>query len=84
MTREKFVYQYNGFNQELKWLEKIHTLTKTNCVEEILTKMNKGGDVVITMPSRLFWEDNKLPANGYGQYYVPKWSVLVFTITINP
>ena len=58
------------------------TLTKTNCVGEILTKMNKGGKVVVGMPSRLFWEDDKLPLNDVYQYYIPKLSVVIFTITI--
>ena len=62
--------------------ERINTLTKSNCMGEILKKMKKGGKVVVTMPSKLYWEDKNLPINGAGQYYIPKWSVVVFTITI--
>ncbi|MDR1154266.1 MAG: FKBP-type peptidyl-prolyl cis-trans isomerase [Bacteroidales bacterium] len=65
--------------------EKINTLTKTNCVGEILTKMKKGGKggkLVIAMPSNLYWEDKNLPINTYGQYYIPRWSVVIFTITV--
>jgi len=63
--------------------EKINTLTKTNCVGEILKKMNKGGTVVVAMPSKLYWEDKNLPKNNEGQFYIPKWSVVIFIITIN-
>ena len=59
---------------------KINTLTETNCVGEILTKMKKGGRVVVTMTSKLYWEDKNLPVNGYNQYYIPKWSVVIFII----
>ena len=73
-------------NQDKTWStysgEKINTLTKENCVGEILKKMNKGGKVVVTMPSKLLWEDKSLPLNEYGQFYIPKWSVVIFTITI--
>ena len=60
--------------------EKINTLTTKNCIGEILTKMKKGGTVVVTMSSKLFWEDKDLPVNGYDQYYIPKWSVVIFII----
>jgi hypothetical protein len=63
--------------------EKINTLTKTNCVGEILEQMNKGGKVVVTMSSKLYWEDKNLPKNKQpDQYIVPKWSVVIFTINI--
>jgi len=61
----------------------INTLTKTNCVGEILEKMNRGGKVVVAMSSKLYWDDDDLPKNRQYQYYIPKWSVVVFTININ-
>ena len=85
MIRENDVHPYTP-DREPSWStnpgETINTLTKTNCVGEILQKMKKGGKVVVTMPSKLFWEDNDLPKY-YDQYYIPKWSVVIFTITIN-
>jgi hypothetical protein len=61
---------------------RIPTLTKENCVGEILQKIKKGGKVIVAMPSKLFWEDKDLPVNEYEQYYIPKWSVVFFTITV--
>jgi FKBP-type peptidyl-prolyl cis-trans isomerase len=86
LIQEDNVHEYT-VNQDKTWStksgEKNNTLTKTNCVGEILKKMNKGGKVVVTMPSRLLWEDKDLPKNKQnGQFYIPKWSVVVFTITI--
>jgi len=85
LIQENDVHQY-GAEKDQTWRtntgEKINTLTKTNCIGEILTKMKKGGKVVVAMPSKLFWEDKDLPVNNYGQYYIPKWSVVIFTITI--
>jgi hypothetical protein len=75
-------------DQELSWNTnvsgKMNTQTKTNCVGEILKKINKGGGkVVVTMPSKLYWDDKDLPKNKpYDQYHIPKWSVVIFTITV--
>lgn len=84
LIREKDVHDFKKEN--ILWKtnpgEKVNTLTKTNCVGEILKKMKRGGEVVIAMPSNLYWEDKNLPKNGYGQYHIPKWSVAIFTITI--
>ena len=83
LIQESEVHQYQN-NQELTWnTNKINTLTQTNCVGEILKKMKKGGKVVITMSSKLFWKDDNLPVNSYDQFYIPKWSVVIFTISIN-
>lgn len=60
---------------------KMNTLTKTNCMAEILKQMKKGGKAVVAMPSKLFWDDKDLPKI-QEQYAVPKWSVVVFTINI--
>jgi len=62
-----------------------NSLTSTNFMGEIFKKMKRGGSVVVTMPSKLYWDDNSLPTpvNDYGQFYIPKWSVVVFTISIN-
>ena len=82
MNREGDIHSYQ-VNQDLIWnTNKINTLTKTNCVGEILKKMKTGGKVDVTMPSKLFWEDKDLPANNNDQFIIPKWSVVVFTITI--
>jgi len=87
MVRERDEHPY-PFDEDRRWLtnsgEKINTLTKTNCVGEILEKMNKGGKVVVAMSSKLCWEDKNLPKNKQtDQYYIPKWSVVAFTININ-
>ena len=87
MIRERDVHSYM-VDEDIKWStntgEKINTLTKTNCVGEILEKMNKGGKVVVTMSSKLYWEDDKLPKDKQThQYFIPKWSVVIFTININ-
>jgi len=87
MIQENEVHSYTS-DQDYTWntnrTGKIPTLTKSNCVGEIFLKeeLQKGGKVVVTMPSRLFWDDKKLPKNGYDQYFIPKWSVVIFTITI--
>ena len=90
-TTISYLIQENGVHQyipdaEPVWRtsvgERINTQTKTNCVGEILMKMKKGGKVVVSMPSKLFWEDKNLPVNNDGQYYIPKWSVVVVMITI--
>lgn len=85
MNRESDIHPYTP-DKEPTWSTKsgedINTLTKINCVGEILKKMKKGGKVVVTMPSKLFWEDKNLPVNSYEQFFIPKWSVIIFTITI--
>ena len=85
MIRENNVRSYK-VDQDQIWYThsgQRNTLTKTNCVGEILEKMKKGGKVVVTMPSKLYWEDDNLPRNEYyDQYYIPKWSVVIFTITV--
>ena len=85
IIQENEVHDYLD-QQDEKWStksgEKINTLTKENCVGEILKQMKKGGKVVIAMSSRLFWEDKNLPKNKHDQYEIPKWSVVIFTITI--
>ena len=86
MIRERDNHSYL-VDEDRRWStnagEKINTLTKTNCVGEILEKMNKGGKVVVTMSSKLYWEDKNLPKNKQtDQYIVPKWSVVIFTINI--
>ena len=85
LVRERNIHSYADL--DIIWNTNstgmINTLTKTNCVGEILEKMNKGGRVVITMSSKLYWDDDDLPKNRQYQYYIPKWSVVVFTISIN-
>ena len=81
LIRDDEVHPYT-VDQDFTWYtNKINTLTKTNCMAEILKKMNKGGKVVVTMPSKLLWDDNDLP-KVQDQYFVPKWSVVIFTISI--
>ena len=83
LNRESDVHSYQ-VNQDHIWnTNKINTLTQTNCVGEILKKMNKGGKVDIAMPSKLFWDKEDLPVNHYDQYFIPQWSVVIFTITLN-
>ena len=82
LNRESDIHSYK-VDQDITWnTNKINTLTKTNCVGEILKKMKKGGKVDILMPSKLYWEDKKLPVNSNDQFFIPKWSVVIFTITI--
>ena len=82
MSRENDIHSYKE-DQDITWnTNKINTLTKTNCVGEILKKMKKGGKVAIVMPSNLYWEDKDLPVNNDDQFFIPKWSVVIFTITI--
>ena len=86
MIEENEVFPY-VVDQELVWNTnlsgKMNTQTKTNCVGEILGKIKRGGKVVVTMPAKLYWDDKDLPKNKQtDQYYVPKWSVVVFTITV--
>jgi len=85
MIMENEVHSYT-VEETLKWntntTGNMNTLTKTNCVGEILGKMKPGGKAVVTMPSILYWNDKDLPKNGQGQYFIPKWSVVVFTITV--
>ena len=84
LIRNDQVHSYTE-DQDLTWntntTGKMNTLTKTNCVAEILKKIKKGGKVVVAMPSKLLWDDKDLP-KVQEQYAVPKWSVVVFTITI--
>jgi len=85
LIRERDIRSYTDL--EITWNTNstgmINTLTKTNCVGEILEKMNRGGKVVVTMSSKLYWDDDDLPRNKQEQFYIPKWSVVVFTININ-
>ena len=88
MIQENEVHPYTSVDQDLTWSTttgKINTLTKTNCMGEILLKekVKKGGKLVVTMPSKLYWDDDDLPKNQQEQFLIPKWSVVVFTITIN-
>ena len=84
MNGEKDIHPFQ-VNQDITWnTNKINTLTKTNCMGEILKKLKTGGKVEVTMPSKLFWEDKNLPINQKTeQFYIPKWSIVVFTININ-
>jgi hypothetical protein len=83
LIRENEAHNYR--EEEITWEtspgERVNTQTKTNCMGEILKKMNQGGKVMIAMPTHLYWEDANLPKNDYKQYRIPKWSVVVFTIT---
>jgi len=80
LNRESDIHSYKK-DEDRTWnTNKINTLTKTNCVGEILEKMEKGGKADIVMPSKLFWDD--MPQNEYDQYLVPRWSVVIFTIAI--
>ena len=84
MNSESDIHSFQ-VNQDITWnTNKTNTLTltKTNCVGEILKKMKRGGIVDVSMPAKLFWEDKYLPVNNHGQFFIPKWSVVVFTITI--
>jgi hypothetical protein len=82
LIRENDVHSFK-IDEDLTWnTNKINTLTKTNCMGEILKMMKKGGKVIISMPSKLYWEDKNLPKNREDQFYIPKWSVVIFTITI--
>jgi uncharacterized protein involved in propanediol utilization len=85
MVRDNDARQYAS-REDRTWStapgEKINTLTRANCMGEILKKMNRGGEVVVAMPSNLYWEDKSLPKNNTSQqYYIPKWSVVIFVIT---
>jgi len=79
----------NNYTSEQKqtWnSNKIDTpLTSSNFMGEILKKMKKGGKVVVAVPSKLYWDDDNLPTpvNEFGQFNIPRWSVVVFTIVIN-
>jgi len=81
------IIQPYTIGQNQAWnVNKISTsLTSTNFMGEVFKKMRKGGRVVVAMPSKLYWDDEKLPTsvNEYGQFFIPRWSVVVFTITIN-
>jgi hypothetical protein len=80
LNREHDIHSYKK-DEERTWnTNKINTLTKTSCVGEILKKMKKGGKVDIAMPSKLLWEE--MPVNNDGQYLIPRWSVVILTITI--
>jgi len=86
LIRENDAHSYL-VDQDLTWntntTGKMNTQTKTNCVGVILKKMKKGGKVVVAMPSKLYWDDKDLPKNKQtDQYHIPKWSVVIFTITI--
>ena len=58
------------------------TKTKTDCVGEILRKMNKGGKVIIAMPHILYYGEEPFLDDKKMQIVVPMKSVLIFTITI--
>ncbi|MDR1171874.1 MAG: FKBP-type peptidyl-prolyl cis-trans isomerase [Bacteroidales bacterium] len=83
LIRDNDVHQYA--REDHTWntspSEKVNTLTRTNCIGEILKEMNRGGEVVVAMPSNLYWEDKDLPRNNSAQYCIPKWSVAIFIIT---
>jgi len=85
MIQNEVVHQYAA-DQNYTWhtnsTGNMNTLTKTNCMAEIFTKMKKGGKVVVAMPSILFWDNDNLPVNNNGQFFIPKGSVVIFTITI--
>ena len=86
MVREEVIHPYL-VDMDLSWNTtesgQMNTHTKTNCVGEILKEINKkGGKVVVAMPSKLYWNDDDLPKNVQGQFFIPKWSVVFFTITV--
>ena len=85
LSRESDIHPYKVDQEDIKWntnKTNFPTLTKTNCVGEILKKIKKGGKVEVVMSSKLFWEDKNLPTNIYDQYFIPQWSVVIFTITV--
>ncbi len=67
---------------EKKW----NTLTTTKCIEEILSKITKNGEVVITMPYLLYYGNtsDQMPYDkSTGQIIVPMNSVLIFKIKLS-
>jgi len=85
LIRDKEILPYTVDQKQTWHVYRTNELTSSNCIGEILKKMKRGGKVVITMPSKLYWDDKNLPSpvNEYGQFYIPKWSVVVLTISIN-